>query len=113
MKVFFDYDDSGSQPRSPAEAIDASLDEALGVLRKLRRERSFLGVMLPNDRVLQFYVAEAGVLWLEILDRRARLTEGALVSLPIAETALRACFEGKEIRATLEPYLLDWTADQL
>ena len=111
--VFFDYNDGVTKPISPAEAVDASLDEALRILRKLRRERSFLGVILPNDRVLQLYVTEPRVLWLEVLDRRVRQTEGSLVSLPIAEAALHACYEGKDLKATLAPYLLAWKVDRL
>lgn len=113
MKTFLDYNDGESRPISPTEAVDLSLDEALRTLRRLRRERSFLGIVLPDDRVLQFYVNEPGVLWLEILDRRVRQAEGSLVSLPIAEAALLACHEGKDIKAALEPYLLTWKVERL
>src|SRR4051812_26264538 len=105
MKVFFDYNDPTIRSVSSVAAEDASLDEALRVLSTLRRERSFLGVMMPGDQVLQFYVSEPGTLWIEILDRRTREANGALGSLPIAEQALRACYEGKGIKAALEPYL--------
>lgn len=113
MLAFFDYNDGENQPISPREPVEVSLDEALRALRKLRRERSFLGVILPNDRVLQLYVTEPRVLWLEVLDRRVRQTEGSLVSLPTAEAALDACYEGKEIKATPAPYLLTWKVEDL
>ena len=113
MKVFFDYNNPAMRSVSASAAQDTSLGEALRVLSTLRRERSFMGVMIAGDQVLQFYVTEPGTVWIEILDRQVREATGALGSLPIAEQALRACYEGQGIKAALEPYLLDWKVEQI
>lgn len=106
MKVYYDLQDA-KRKVSADNPVEMSLEEARHVLNSLHGTGSFFGLEISTDNMLQFY-SESGVIWTEVLDVSQLLAVGCEASLPIAELALEAAYEGKDIQKALSEAGFDW-----
>jgi len=106
MKIYYYIQDTSHEV--PAEKpMEATIVEARLILNSLHETGNFLGAELSSDRVLQFY-AQEGVIWLEILHIVQQTTNGCEVTLPIADLALEAAYQGNDIPTALRDAGFDW-----
>jgi hypothetical protein len=112
MKAF--YFDRSTQQSVPSESpIELDHENCRLILNKLRTEGSFIGIILDENSVLQIMCEPGGLFWLEILDQRTRITNGCVVNLPIAESALEAASAAKPVRDALAEHFLDWKLERV
>ena len=108
MRIFYaDYATGVSVPSEKCIGMDYA--DARRILNKLRTTGSFIGAWMSETKVLQMACENGGTFHLEVLDVLARSASVAKVNLPIAEIALEAAYESKDIESALAEFLLDWS----
>src|SRR3954465_15885662 len=107
MKAFYsDYRKGDHIPSdNPAELDFAN---ARRVLNTIRQEGSFLGVLLPDNDVLQLYQEKESLCTVELVHADRKVIEAVKVNMPMAERALEAAFVGEDVKTALSGLFLKW-----
>jgi hypothetical protein len=106
MKIF--YGSSAGRADVSSEApMEASLDTALAVYHNLDSRRGFMGVVLDERLHLQLLPRRAAVR-IELLDSSKPAFDASDVSSEVAESLIRAAFDGQDVFQTARQATYEW-----